>query len=203
MSTPPEKERTGKGRIELRLRDLGQLFNSMDPSPFWEKDIDDDAETFIVEWAEDFPTDQPVELVIHVEKAPDLLAHSQVTDSVHRYFEYQAERHRRRLRALFKQGRISLAVGLSFLGACLVISDLVHKYWSGPGSGFVAESFYIGGWVAMWRPLEVYLYDWWPIRRTVRVYNKLSEMDVHLRVDTELAAPNDAMRKLVTRGRRG
>ena len=23
----------------------------------------------------------------------------------------------------------------------------------------------IGGWVALWRPLEIFLYDWWPIRR--------------------------------------
>ncbi len=34
--------------IRLKLRDVHQLFNSMDPSPFIEKDLDDDAEEFIV-----------------------------------------------------------------------------------------------------------------------------------------------------------
>ena len=38
--------------ISLKLRDVHQLFNSMDPSPFIEKDLDDDAEEFIVGWAE-------------------------------------------------------------------------------------------------------------------------------------------------------
>jgi hypothetical protein len=29
--------------IKLKLRDMSQLFNSMDPTPFIEKDLDDDA----------------------------------------------------------------------------------------------------------------------------------------------------------------
>ncbi len=41
--------------ISLKLRDMNQLFNSMDPSPFIEKDLDDDAEEFIVSWAQNSP----------------------------------------------------------------------------------------------------------------------------------------------------
>src|SRR5258707_10948990 len=41
-------------RIEIYLENLEQFFNSMDPSPFHEKDLDDDAEEFIVSWAEEF-----------------------------------------------------------------------------------------------------------------------------------------------------
>ena len=40
--------------ISLKLRDMSQLFNSMDPSPFIEKDLDDDAEEFIVSWGRNF-----------------------------------------------------------------------------------------------------------------------------------------------------
>lgn len=36
--------------ISVKLRDINQLFNSMDPSPFIEKDLDDKAEEFIVGW---------------------------------------------------------------------------------------------------------------------------------------------------------
>jgi hypothetical protein len=38
----------------------------------------------------------------------------------------------------------------------------------------------IAGWVAMWRPMQIYLYDWWPVRRRGRVYAKLSEMPVQV-----------------------
>ena len=39
------------GLIELRLNNVGQLFNTMDPSPFHERDLDHDAEEFILSWA--------------------------------------------------------------------------------------------------------------------------------------------------------
>ncbi len=38
----------------------------------------------------------------------------------------------------------------------------------------------IGGWVAMWRPLEIFLYDWWPIRAEARLFDRLSAMPVRL-----------------------
>ena len=44
----------------------------------------------------------------------------------------------------------------------------------------VRESLLIGGWVAMWRPLEVFLYDWWPIRAEARLGDRLSEMPVRI-----------------------
>jgi hypothetical protein len=42
------------------------------------------------------------------------------------------------------------------------------------------ESLLIGAWVAMWRPLEVFLYDWWPIRADTRLLDKLSVMPVRI-----------------------
>jgi hypothetical protein len=54
-------------RIEIYLNDLSQLFNSMDPSPFHEKDLDDDAEEFIVSWAQEYPVRDPIILVISSE----------------------------------------------------------------------------------------------------------------------------------------
>ena len=38
----------------------------------------------------------------------------------------------------------------------------------------------IAGWVALWRPLEIFLYDWWPIRAEARLQDRLAEMDVRV-----------------------
>jgi hypothetical protein len=45
----------------------------------------------------------------------------------------------------------------------------------------IEEGFLISGWVAMWRPIQVFLYDWWPIRRRRRIYEKLAQIPVALR----------------------
>jgi len=57
-------------RIEIYLENLDQLFNSMDPSPFHEKDLDEDAEEYIVSWAEEYPVHDPIVLVIHLRRYP-------------------------------------------------------------------------------------------------------------------------------------
>ena len=43
------------------------------------------------------------------------------------------------------------------------------------------ESLTIGGWVSMWRPLEIFLYDWWPIRNEARLSDRLAAMPVRIR----------------------
>jgi hypothetical protein len=51
--------------IELRIEELSQLFHSLDPFPFRERDLDKDAEEFIVGWARELPADQQLRIVIH------------------------------------------------------------------------------------------------------------------------------------------
>ena len=48
------------------------------------------------------------------------------------------------------------------------------------------------GWVSVWRPLEVFLYDWWPIRNEARLSERLSAMPVRTRPGN--AAVPDAWR---------
>ena len=54
--------------IEVHVADLRQLFNTIDPSPFREKDLDPGAEEFIVEWAREVPLDRSLALVVHVDR---------------------------------------------------------------------------------------------------------------------------------------
>jgi hypothetical protein len=38
----------------------------------------------------------------------------------------------------------------------------------------------------MWRPREIFFYDWWPIRRRTRVLGKLAAMPVVVRAVTRV-----------------
>jgi hypothetical protein len=74
-------------------------------------------------------------------------------------------------------GAASLAIGLLFLFACLVAREVVARI-AGAAAAIVAEGLLIMGWVAMWRPLEILLYDWWPIWRQRRLYRALKDMPI-------------------------
>jgi hypothetical protein len=168
--------------IEVRVSELRQIFNAIDPSPFRERDLDPRAEEFIVEWAKDLPANAPWALVVHVERAAGRADEAtMLREAIHAYFRDRASASRRRLRELFHRGRISLVIALTFLAASSAVADAVATYLEGSGLADIArEGLLIGGWVAMWRPLEVFLYDWWPIRAEGRLLQRLSTIPVRL-----------------------
>jgi hypothetical protein len=166
--------------IEIRLAELNQIFNRMDPSPFQDKDLDPKAEEFIVGWAQEVSRNAPLALSVHLDRSEDLREEAAVLrKSIREFFSNRALASRRKLRQLFRVGRTSLVVGLAFLAACVVGGDLIANAMSGNRLGeILRETLLIGGWVTMWRPLEIFLYDWWPIRDEARLYDRLSAMPV-------------------------
>jgi hypothetical protein len=168
--------------IEVRVAELRQLFNAIDPSPFLGRDLDPKAEEFIVGWSKESPPTAKLALLIYLDRPAGLPNESAVLkDAIHEYFSQRALATRRRLRELFRIGRTSLAIGLAFLAFSILVGDFVASRLKGGGIvEIVRESFLIGGWVAMWKPLEVFLYDWWPIRREARNYDRLAMMPVQI-----------------------
>jgi hypothetical protein len=168
--------------IEVRVAELRQLFNAIDPSPFNERDLDPKAEEFIVDWSKDAPREARLALVVHLERAtarPDDAI--MLREAIHEFFNQRVISSSRRLRELFRRGRISLTIALAFLTLVIGIGDGVASYFRDSRlAGVLREGLLIVGWVAMWRPLEVFLYDWWPIRAEIRLFERLSEMPVRL-----------------------
>ncbi len=176
-----DQDMSGVRHIEVNLRDVDQLFNTMDPSPFHERDLDDDAAEFILSWAREFHRAEPVDLIIHVETLPEGRATQRVVeDAVRNYFAYRARLNALDFKRLMKEGRVSLFVGLSFLGMCYLVLELVVSKSDSTFLGFLKEGLTIAGWVAMWRPFEIYLYEWWPLRRRGQILEKLSRMAVRV-----------------------
>ena len=175
------KSRSGHThRIEMKLTEINQLFDVMDPSPFTGKDLDQDAEAFIVSWAQEFPPQDAVMLRIHLERWPPEDPKAMVTEAVHNYFHYKLDLNDLEFRRMMKLARQSLMIGVIFLVGCLLVSKVFLAHEEQAWASFLKESLSIIGWVAMWRPLQMYLYDWWPIRQRSRIYEKLSRMHVEI-----------------------
>jgi hypothetical protein len=74
-----------------------------------------------------------------------------------------------------------MAIGLTVLSFSVITSQTVVSLAPGPIGRVVEESLLIFGWVANWRPIEIFLYDWWPIVRRRNLYQRLSAAHVKLR----------------------
>jgi hypothetical protein len=178
----PSSERAGAGRIEIRLRKVSQLFNTLDPSPFRESDLAPQAEDYIIDRALELPVKIPIEIVIHL-PSDELLQTSafDIASAIKGHFELRRQAVSREMGEVFKTGRFSLAVGLAILSLCLLLGWLfAHRMNEGPLSQILTESFLILGWVAIWKPSEIFLYAWPPIAARRKLFHRLSEATVEL-----------------------
>jgi hypothetical protein len=177
----PDRATRG-GVIEVRVRSLDQIFESLDPSPFYEQDLARSAEDYIVESAKEFHTRTPADLVVYVDNsAANGDDERALSNAVREHFSRRARHLRQRLRDLIREGVISLIIGLTFLIVFFVLGQaVVRMLGESAWSTLLRESLLIGGWVAMWRPLEIFLYRWWPLLGERRLHEGLSRMKVRV-----------------------
>ena len=176
-----KKHQPSVHQIELRIVKLAELFNSMDPTPFHHRNLDTDAEEFLETWALEFSRDSQFRIVVHIEQMPEDDPAPLVAEAIHNYFTYKSVRSTRKLRLLLLEGRASLLIGLGFLALCLLGADILAAGF--PDNTFfrlLKESLLIGGWVAMWRPMQIFLYEWWPIVRRSGIYRNLGRANVQV-----------------------
>ncbi|HKQ10093.1 MAG TPA: hypothetical protein VJS85_02795 [Rhizomicrobium sp.] len=166
--------------IEVQVEKIGQLFDTLDPMPFREKDLDREAEDYIVGWARELPRKAPIRILIHMPASEASGDHAQMLgQAVGRYFSYRAGVLAKDLRELFRAGRYSLCVGLVVLAACIASGGLILRSpWFGEFGRLLNEGLVILGWVANWRPIEIFLYDWWPIIRHRNILRRLARAEI-------------------------
>jgi hypothetical protein len=166
--------------ISIKLNSLDQLFHSLDPSPFREKDLDERAEEYILKAAQHGPPNAPLSIFVRVpRKIASSKAAQETPDAVRNFFRYRSEHADHELRELFREGRRALLVGVPVFTVCLLLSQYIKLHLGEQTIGrLLGESLLIFGWVANWRPIEIFLYAWWPIQRRKRLYIRLASAQV-------------------------
>jgi hypothetical protein len=118
---------TESNTIEVRLSSIEQLFQTLDPSPFREKDLDKDVEDFIVSWARELHADLPFRIVVHLpEKQLTRPEAKEIGPAITGFFGYSAQEVGLELKELFRVGRRSLAIGIAVLVVSIVASQSVR-----------------------------------------------------------------------------
>jgi hypothetical protein len=163
------------------VSELKQLFNAIDPSPFRERDLDPNAEEFITGRAKEASPSATFGLAVYLERSAGLPNEpAELREAVHEFFRHRAELSRRRMRELLHRGRTSLVIGVCALGVSIAAGNLIGQFFTNHIAQVLQESLLIGGWVAMWGPMEIFLYDWWPIRAEATLADRLSVMPVRI-----------------------
>jgi uncharacterized membrane protein (DUF485 family) len=173
------REREGKLLIELELHSMMQMFNTFDPAPFHEKELDENAEVYIYNIVGEFPLKKSLEIVIYIPPFEfNRETERTLKEAIKNHFKYKKVLTDLDLRRLLQRGRRNLTIAVIFLFLCLLMIRLLSTFETGLLKTMLSEGFTIIGWVAMWEPINVFLYGWWPIVQKRNIYRKILDTDV-------------------------
>ena len=76
--------------------------------------------------------------------------------AIENFFQFQAMMASRAIRSLLNEGKISLLLGFLFLIVCIGTGAVVSLAFHNHLRAVVLEGLSIIGWVAMWRPIQIF-----------------------------------------------
>lgn len=172
----------GKRWIEVRVKSPLQLFDARDPAPFWERDLDDDFVGYVMAATKEFSMSTPLKIVIYVEERETKeLPKEAIREAFHSYLMYRIDVQRGELKSFVKRAQMFLLIGVSILVSCLSIAQGITVP-SPPGMlGILRDGIVIFGWVSIWKPIELILFDWYPLYEILRYYDKLLQTEIDIR----------------------
>lgn len=173
--------------VELSLRSPRQLFDVRDPAPFRARDLDDDAVEWLLGAVEEVPARTPVAFYLHFEEGLDAQGFTEAVlrDAIRAHFRYELARTRRAVRALMQQGLWSALLAGVLLALCMAAESALRplaprEHWA----AVTREGMVILGWVALWRPLETFLFAWWPYTARIRLLRRVIAAEVRVQSRT-------------------
>lgn len=163
--------------VEVVVSDAAQLFERLDPSPAGRRHLAHGIEEFIVHQAEQRPPADRA-LLVRIAGRPIGEEEGWLAEAIRHHFAHRAEEEGARVRGLVLDGRRDLAIGLVFLFICGVAAFFAIRVLPGALGIFVEQGLLILGWVALWRPVDLFLYELRPLRVRRRLLESLSRMSV-------------------------
>lgn len=168
--------------IDVKFNDVRQVFDSRDPAPFRERDLDESLAHYLIMSGEEIPIRSPIKVVMSCSKVTlEETIRQDVIAGLHNYFDHEGRKLRNDLVNLFRQGWWALSMGLCFLAVCTFAAAPLRE-----ATDFLLrttrEGLAIVGWVALWKPVNIFLYDWWPIQRKRRLFWKLAHAPVEFTI---------------------
>lgn len=163
--------------IELHVGDPSGLFAPFDASSLRARHLDHEVEQFIVHRAQETTSACYALAVQHPNRSPrfDAIA---LSDAIRKHFAHRSEEELRRLTAQIREARRDLLIGFVFLLLCAALALVAWKLLPAPLGLFVEQGLLIIGWVALWRPIDLFLYELRPLRSRRALYDTLARMEV-------------------------
>lgn len=166
--------------IRLHLTSVEELFVNNNASFFHNHRLNKGAEEFIIESALALPRKTSFLLEVYVPQA-EITRSEEVITSIQQHFNFRKKKSERQLRRTLRLGWRSLLIAIAFLSIILLLTKAVDLFLPRGGVAMtIEELFIILGWVALWRPADLLLYEWYPHKRDIKLFRRLEQTKVQI-----------------------
>lgn len=169
-----------KSIIEIKVSSLEDMFDEHDPSPYMIRDLDSSITDYIMACVLEINPEFVGKIRVYTEDFFDLDKQDIFSKSIKDFFELKSHMETVQLKQVFKRGLISLMIGLGFLLSAIMASIYIQskspEFWT----SFLKEGLHLLGWVSMWKPINLFLYDWWPPLQDLKIYKALAKVDIEI-----------------------
>lgn len=166
-------DNTGRLVIDIAASKVSDLYDDFDKhAPFLKKELDYDLVEYLIDSVRELGREPfSVHFTFSETTAEDLEA--RLRKSIHSYFEYLLVTIQRELHKMFRSAFILLSLGLVMLSVSIYI-NLHYNIEDTIIKGVMAEGIVIAAWVSVWEGLAALLMNFPPLKRTRRIYRRLS-----------------------------
>ena len=166
--------------IVLELNDVNQLLIGPDSLFYGKRNLNRDAEEIIIEEATMVSRNDHIQLKIHL-RNHDISRKDEVVTAIHQHFKYRRKKSEWQLKQTLHLGWKSLLGSIVFFAFLIFITLIIIRLIpEGRLSLTFREILIILGWVALWRPADLLLYEWRPIKREVNLFRKIEQCKVEI-----------------------
>ena len=177
MNTAPPNSRyrleNGQPILDVRVESMEQLFDNRDPAPFRDRDLDPALVEYLIDGARDLAS-SPLRVEVWLGTSPSV----DVSQAMRAYFQHEIDRINRRRREQVRAGLIALSIAVVVVVVLIAVAEVVERRVTGTLGTALREALVISGWVLMWRPIEVLVYDRITWRRDRRVLESIRDATI-------------------------
>lgn len=167
--------------IKITVQRVTELITQLEDTRYRKRFLNPDIEEYIIERATRSHNRNKILLTIEFQSG-ESVDFEQVTLAVKKNFGNRRHESQESLKETLRHGRRSLVV--AFILVAIVLSTIEINKHIFPENGLtrtLSESLTILGWVALWRPAELLLYEWRPFKREMKLFSRLEQSEIQIK----------------------
>jgi hypothetical protein len=165
--------------IDVSVARAEELYNDFDRcAPHIRRDLDQDFVEYLIECTQEIGSEP---FIIRISFSdPNSANHLQrIQKSLHSFFLYLCAKEKQNQLEMLRNSAVLGSIGLILLFSSAWINRLLHTNHSLPNDVLI-EGVTVAAWVALWEAVALVLIGWVPIRRKIKLYQRLARATIIL-----------------------